>query len=151
MTATAFCFAKFAMNAFGGDSAGETPNIDFLSDSIKCALFTSAHAPEYADEFYDGAHGMTEVSPEGTTYVTGGKALTGKELECVDKVTTFKAADVSWESPSGITARYACIYDDTPASNKPFLWWIDLGADSSCSGTWFLGWDAAGIATITVA
>ena len=123
-------------------------NVDFDADTIKCALFTNAHAPDQDDDYYGGSHGMTEVAQAGT-YVTGGATLSSKTLTYASNVTTFDAADVTWAAPSGITARYACIYDSTP-DDKPFLWWIDFGGDEVCTGKFTITLAAAGIATMTV-
>jgi hypothetical protein len=151
--ATGYWFGKAILNAFGGETAGESIVVDFLSDTIKVALFTDAHAPDQdADEFYDAAHGMTEVSNSGTGYTTGGATLGTKTLGYTSgtNVIMFDAADVTW-STSTITARYACIYDDTPASNKPFLGYVDFGTNqSSSNGDFKITWDTEGVLKITV-
>lgn len=55
------------------------------------------------------------------------------------------AANVTWTS-STITARYALIYDNTPATNKPLLGYVDFGADqSSSNGNFTITWASAGI------
>jgi hypothetical protein len=152
MAVSAKWFGQAIMQAFGSGSAGNAPNIDYLSDTIKVALFTNAHAPDQdVDVFYDAAHGMTEVT--GTGYSAGGATLGTKTLDYTGatNVIKFDAADTSWAN-STITARYACIYDDTPAANKPFLGYVDFGADvSTTNGTFAITWDAAGILTITPA
>ncbi len=153
MTVSAKWFGHALANALGGTAAATAPNIDCLSDSIKIALFTSAHAPDQdADIYYDGSNGMTEVSAAGG-YATGGTALASKTLDytALTNVIKLDAADVTWPN-STITARYAEIYDDTPASNKPLLVYIDFGDDVvSTNGNFTITFDAAGIATITPA
>jgi hypothetical protein len=153
MTVSAKWFGQAIMQAFGSGVAGNAPNIDYLSDEIKVALFTSAHAPDQdADVFYDASNGMTEVTQAGN-YTTGGVVLGTKTLDYTagTNVIKFGAADASWAS-STITARYAEIYDNTPASNKPLLGFVDFGADVvSTNGTFLIDWDAAGLLTITPA
>ncbi len=151
--ATGYWFGKAIINAFGGETEAETASqTDFLTNVIKVALFTNAHAPaQDDDEFYDGAHGMTEVS-NGNGYLTGGWTLTTKTLayDSGTNVIKFDGDDALWTS-STITARYACIYNSTPASNKPFLGYVDFGSDqSSSNGDFKITWDTAGILKITV-
>jgi hypothetical protein len=127
--------------------------IDFDSDTIKCALFTNAHAPDQdVDTYYDAANGMTEVSSSGTNYTTGGATISSPTMTYTGatNVLKFSGGNVSWTT-STITARYAIVYDSTPASNKPLLCYVDFGADViSSNGTFSITWDAAGIATVTV-
>jgi len=146
-------FGKFAANALGGETAGESSKVDWLSDTIKVALFTNAHAPDQdVDEFYDGAHGMTECAATGE-YVTGGFAITNKTMAYdvgTNKV-TLDGDPISVAS-STITARYALIYDDTPASNKPLIAYLDFEEDKvSVSGTFPITWAGTGIVTLTAA
>ena len=63
------------------------------------------------------------------------------------------ADDQTWTS-STITARYAVVYDATPATNatKPLIGYVDFGSDqSSSNGNFTITWDATGIVRITVA
>jgi hypothetical protein len=153
MAVTPYLGGLALINALGGDSAGEAPNIDWLSDTIKVALFTDAHAPDQdVDEFYDGAHGLTEVS-SGGGYTTGGATLASKTIGYTAGTNVIKldAADTQWAAAT-FTARYAMVYDDTPASNKPIIGWLDFGANQSpANQTFIITWDATGIATLTVA
>ena len=45
MAVTAFWYGQAIMQAFGSGSAGNAPNIDFLSDTIKVMLCTNAYTP----------------------------------------------------------------------------------------------------------
>lgn len=71
--------------------------------------------------------------------------------ECVGVgVTVLDAADPSWSS-STVTARYAVIYDRTPASDatRPLIACIDQGAAiSSTNGTFAVTFNAQGILMI---
>lgn len=126
--------------------------IDWLNDTIKVALCTSAYVPNQdAHEFYD-AH-ITNELPTGNGYTAGGVALAGKTLTYSDasNTVTMDAGDVSLPNCT-FTVRYAIIYDATPATNKPLLGYVDFGEDKSPSnGTFAIEWDAAGILKVVVA
>jgi hypothetical protein len=125
--------------------------VDFDSDTIKVALLTSSYTPNQDSHDYWDDVSSFEVS--GTGYTAGGNTLASKTVGYTSgtNVTKFDAADVSWTS-STITARYAVLYDDTPATaaTKPLIGYVDFGSDqSSSSGTFSIVWDAAGIFTTT--
>ena len=125
--------------------------VDFDSDTIKVALVTSSYTPNQDTHDYWDDVATNEVS--GTGYTAGGETLASKTVTYTSgtNVTKFDAADVSWAA-STITARYAVIYDATPATNaaKPLIGYVDFGSDqSSSSGTFSIVWDAAGIFTTT--
>ncbi len=124
--------------------------VDLNSDTIKCALFTNDHAPDQdVDQYYDGAHGMAEVVGDG--YVAGGAAVGNPSIAYTGATNVFKfdGDDVSW-NPATITARYAVIYDDTPAANKPMLCFLDFGEDRGIvNGPFTITFDADGISVIT--
>lgn len=125
--------------------------VDFDSDTIKVALVTSSYTPNQDTHDYWDDVATNEVS--GTGYTAGGATLANKSVTYTSgtNVTKFDANDVSWTS-STITARYAVIYDATPASNAtmPLIGYIDFGSDqSSSNGTFSIVWDAAGIFTTT--
>lgn len=145
MAVTAKIFSKFPLSLMNKEA-------DLNTDTIKCALFTSAHAPDQnADQYYDAAHGMTEVS-NANGYTTGGVAVASPTISTTTTVTTFDGADPAWTvTGAGFTYRYACFYDSTPASNKPFISYIDMGTDVVvAAGTYTIILDANGIARITV-
>lgn len=151
MPATLKVYAKFLADAVGSGAGGNTPNCDWLSDSIKVALLTSAYTPDQAaHEFYSD---LTNQLTTTGGYTAGGQALASKTLVTAALVTTFDAADPSWPSAT-FTCRYAVIYDDTPATagTKPLIALIDLGQDySPANGTFTIQFNASGIFTITVA
>jgi hypothetical protein len=127
--------------------------IDWDSDTIKVALVTSAYAPNQdTHDYFDDVVG-SEVS--GTGYTSGGQALASKTItyDAANNVTVLDAADVTWPS-STITARYAVVYDDAPATNsqKALIGYVDFGADqSSTNGNFTITWDATGIIRLLVA
>jgi hypothetical protein len=118
--------------------------------TVRCMLCTSSYVPD--QDTHESKSDITnEIS--GTGYTAGGVALTTKSLAYAVRVTTFNADDAEWTSAT-FTARYAVLYDDTPAvdADKKLLCWIDFGEDKSCeNGTFRIQWDASGIFTVTVA
>ena len=144
MAVSAFFYGLAFKSAFNGE-------IDFDSDSIKVMLCTSAYVPDQDTHQY-----KDDVTNEvtGTGYTAGGEALTTPTLTYTAGTNVLKldADDLTWAG-STITARYAVVYDATPATDatRPLLAYIDFGADvSSSAGDFTIAWDAAGIATVTV-
>jgi hypothetical protein len=128
--------------------------IDWDSDTIKVALFTTTYTPDQDTHVYFDVSCTSGQIANGNGYTTGGATLANKTIGYTGatNVTKFDADDVSWTSSSITAARYAVIYDDSPASNKPLLGYVDFGEDrTSSSGTLQITWDAAGILTITPA
>ena len=126
--------------------------IDFDSDTIKVMLCTSAYTPDQDTHRYKSAI-TNEVT--GTGYTAGGATLGTPTVTYTGATNVLKldGNDVSWAT-STITARYAVVYDSTPATDatRPLLCYVDFGADVTSSGGAFdIVWDAAGIATVTVA
>jgi hypothetical protein len=152
MAVTAALYGQSPMQAYGSGSAGGAPNIDWLSDTIKVALCTSSYTPNQDTQVF-----YSDITNELTTaggYTAGGATLGSKTLDYTagTNVIKFDAADVVWSS-STITARYAVIYDDTPATagTKPLIGYVDFGADATTSnGAFTITWDATGIFKITV-
>lgn len=126
--------------------------IDWDSDTIKVALVTSSYTPNQDTHDYWDDVSANEAS--GTGYTAGGATLAGKTSAYTagTNVRAFDANDVSWAT-STITARYAVIYDDSPATaaTKPLIAYVDFGSDqSSSAGTFSIVWSANGIFTVTV-
>ena len=127
--------------------------IDWDTDTIKVALLTSSYTPNQDTHDYFDDVVANEVS--GTGYTAGGNTLASKTITydgATNKV-VLDAADTTWSS-STITARYAVVYDASPATNatRPIIGYVDFGSDqSSSSGNFTITWDATGIVVITVA
>lgn len=125
--------------------------IDLDTDTIKVMLCTSAYTPD--QDAHDYKNDVTnEVT--GTGYTAGGATLGSPVVSYTGGTNTFAfdGADVSWAT-STITARYAVVYDASPATDatRPLICYVDFGADvSSTAATFQITWDAAGIATVTV-
>ena len=127
--------------------------IDWNTDSIKVMLCTALTINQDT-AVYLADITKTEVA-SGGGYTTGGKALTFSGATAIaynsgTNTITLDADDVVWTSAT-ITASYAIIYDDTPATNKPVIAYIDFGGSQvSTAGSFTITWPAAGIATIVV-
>ena len=127
--------------------------IDWDTDTIKVALLTNAYTPDQdANNYFDD---VVAYEVTGTGYTSGGATLANKtnSYNGATNVITLDADDVTWSS-STITARYAVIYDASPATNatKPLIGYVDFGSDqSSSNGNFTITWDATGIVRITVA
>jgi hypothetical protein len=144
MAVTARMFGNFLLKALNKE-------VDWDTDTIKVMLCTSSYTPDQDTHIYKSSV-TNEVS--GTGYTAGGATLANKTIGYTGATNVIKldADDVTW-SNSTITARYAVIYDDTPATDatKPLLGYVDFGADqSSSSGNFTITWDSAGIATISI-
>jgi hypothetical protein len=128
--------------------------IDWDTDTIKVALLTNSYTPDQDAHNYFDDVATAEVSGS-TGYTAGGLTLTNKTntYNGGTNVIVLDADDVTWTS-STITARYAVIYNSSPATNatRPLVGYVDFGSDqSSSNGNFTITWDATGIVRITVA
>jgi hypothetical protein len=110
----------------------------WASDTLKCALITTATTPSITDSDPRwGAGGSqnystNEVTPGGT-YTAGGFTLTGNSVTQSGAVTSLNATSpVSWAANASnpTNARWAIIYDSSDAGLR-VLAFIDLGAVTS--------------------
>lgn len=127
--------------------------INYSADAIKVMLLTSAYTANQNVHAYVSDVVANEVT--GTGYTAGGATLATKTVtyDGVTRVTILDADDVTWPT-STITARYAVVYDSTPATNatRPLIGYVDFTSDqSSTAGNFTITWDATGIARLTVA
>jgi hypothetical protein len=124
--------------------------VDLDSDTLKVMLCTSTYTPNQDTHQYKSSI-TNEVT--GTGYTATGATLSSVTVTNSGHVVTLDAADTSWTT-STITARYAVVYDSSPASDatRPLICYVDFGADVvSSGGTFQITWDAAGIVTFTAA
>jgi hypothetical protein len=127
--------------------------IDWDTDTIKVALLSNAYTPDQDAHNYFDDVSTHEVT--GTGYTQGGNTLANKTntYNSATNVIVLDADDTTWSS-STITARYAVVYDASPATNatRPLIGYVDFGSDqSSSNGNFTITWDATGIVRITVA
>jgi hypothetical protein len=125
--------------------------IDFTNDTIKVALVAGTYTPNQDAHSFWSEVSANEVT--GTGYTAGGATLGTKSVayDNATNRTTFTGANVSWPN-STITARYAVIYDDSPATaaTKPIIAYVDFGSNqASSSGTFTVAWSGSGIFTTT--
>jgi hypothetical protein len=127
--------------------------IDWDSDTIKVALLNNTYTPDQdAHNYYDD---VAAYEVTGTGYTAGGLTLANKtnNYNSSTNVIVLDADDITWAS-STITARYAVVYDATPATNatRPLIGYVDFGSDqSSSNGNFTITWDSTGIVRVTVA
>jgi hypothetical protein len=154
--ATANMYGSFLIKALNKE-------LDWDGDTINVALVTSSYTPNQDTHDYWDDVVANEVA-NGNGYTTNGITLTSKTPLTMSEFPTgayvaatnkirLDAADVTWSS-STITARYAVIYDRSPASDatRPLLGYVDFGSNqSSSNGNFTITWDANGIFEITVA
>ncbi|TLF72939.1 hypothetical protein [Nocardia cyriacigeorgica] len=126
--------------------------IHWDTDDIKVMLCTSGYAPNQ-----DTHQFKSDVTNEvaGTNYTAGGLSLVtaAPSYNAGTNTMVLDADDLSWPN-STITARYAVVYNATPATDatRPLLGYVDFGQDvSTTAGTFSIVWDAAGVLTISAA
>ncbi len=149
---SALWYGQAIMQAFGSGSAGNSPNIDYLSDSIKAMICTSTYSADQDNHVFK-SDVTNEIGNTGT-YAAGGSALTTKTLTYTGStnVIAFSADAVSYTSTSIAACRFCVIYDATPSTDatRPLLWVINFGSDvSTTNGTLSITPAAGGYATIT--
>lgn len=138
-----------------GQFLGQALNkeIDWDTDTIKVALLSNSYTPDQdAHNYFDD---VSTFEVTGTGYTQGGITLTNKTNTYNSGTNTvvLDADDVTWSS-STITARYAVLYNSSPATNatRPLVGYVDFGSDqSSSNGNFTITWDATGIVRVTVA
>ena len=152
--ATMKMFANLPISLMGGPTAGETLKIDWLSDTLKCALYTAAFSPSQTlDKVYAGTlagSGSVEVA-NGLGYTTGGNAVTPQTPTLSSLTCTFDVTDpTAWTATgAGFALRYAVFYDST---STVLLGYIDYGSTLTlaAAATLTITIDAAGLFTVTV-
>lgn len=150
MTVTATWYGKALANIFGGETAGESLAVDFLSDDIKVMLCTSTYSPN--KDTHETKSDVTNEVANGNGYTTRGASLASKTVtyDAVSHTVKLDAADTAWAN-STITARYAVVYKDTGVDGTSvLLGYVDFGQDeSSSNGTFTIQWASGGILTLT--
>jgi hypothetical protein len=108
MAVTAKLYGKFFTSAFNKE-------IDLDTDTIKIMLCTSSYTPDQDTHQYKSSV-TNEVT--GTGYTATGATLASFTVayDTSTNVIKLDATDPSWTT-STITARYAVIYDASPASD----------------------------------
>lgn len=126
--------------------------VNWPSHSIKGLLVTSAYAFNQDTHQYKDVSITNELAAGGG-YSAGGLVIPtpGLSYDAANHRVNFTGGNISWASAT-LTARGLVVYDDTPATNKPLVNFVDFGQDlSPVNGTLSVTWDAAGIAYVQVA
>jgi hypothetical protein len=140
-------FGELFVNAFDKE-------IDWLADTIKITLHTSAFTPVQDTDNY-----MDDVENElGTAngYTAGGGTLASKTNTYTGgtNVTEWGGADFVWTATGTLTARTAVVSDSTPgtAATNPLITYHQSDADiSATDASWTFDIPASGIFTVTTA
>ena len=125
-------------------------DIDWVGDTIKAALVTSAYTPNQGtDEFWSDADAH-EIAGTGG-YTTGGFTLAGASTS-YDSATRESRYDANDVSVAALTPsapfRYMIVYDASPGSagTDQLLAYINFGADQDPAGLPFaVQWAATGV------
>ena len=137
--------ATETISAIGGDTT-----VTITADNYGTSYNSIGTTVSFANASW-GNTTMTGGTDNG--YITGGISLINKTLTYnTSNYIYFDADDVQWDN-STITARYAVIYDNTPATDatKPILGYIDFGADTvSTVGIFKITFNATAIMSITI-
>lgn len=151
MAVTMVLYGKTPINLMGGETAGETAKIDFLSDTHKAALFTATYSPaQDTDELYSG---LTNEVANGNGYTTGGNTCANPTIAYTAGTNTakFDADDpATWTaSGAGFAFRYVVVYDST---TSVLIGYCDYGSTLTLNAgdTFTFSFDTAGIFTTTV-
>jgi hypothetical protein len=122
--------------------------INLTADTIKLMLCTSTYTPNRGTHRYK-SDVNNEVS--GAGYTATGNTVGSMGSNIASNVYSITGANASWPA-STFTARYAVLYDSTPATDatRPLIGYVDFGADQSPSnGTLSVTWNASGIGQVT--
>ena len=119
------------------DSLQNDIAFDILADTLKVALITNTHTPNFD----------TDVSWNSTNEVgtpSGGVTLTTPTLTVSSGVLVFDGDDTAWGSQTMSGIRAARIYDSTVTDRLVCL--VNFGSDYAVtSGVFTIQWDATGI------
>ena len=127
-----YWYSKSLANLLGGETAGETFAVDFLSDTIKVALTTSSYAYNL-----DTHEVFSDVTNEvvGTNYTAGGATLASKTIT----VTAANSFGTTWATGtvyavgdvvrpvSGNGHLYKCIIAGTSHASTEPTWTTTKG------------------------
>ena len=123
--ATLQLYGKVGANFLGGEVAGDTFAIDYLSDTIKATLHTTTYAPNVdTDELFAAA---TNELSTANGYTAGGVTLGTKTVvyDAPSGVTTFDCADFSWTASGGsLVFRYVVFWRD--ATDDVLIGYLDV-------------------------
>jgi len=133
----------YGEGALGLTSATAARRFDWVTDTIKVSLHTSAYVPNQdTHNFHDD---LTNEIAGGSGYTAGGVTLGSKTLtyDTGSNTVRLDAADAAWTFSASKTMRIAAIYKDTGASaTSPLIGYVDFVTDETTSGNFTIQWDA---------
>ena len=115
---------------FNFDTAGNGGN------TFKCALYTAITGYSTSSTTYLAGTGNNEVSSTGTSYSTGGLALTNAGVDGTSATSFIDFNDLTFPSVT-LTARGAAIYKDTGSGNELVLV-LDFGGNKTATNGDFI-------------
>lgn len=115
--ATLQFFGKIGANVFGGETGAESEKVDWITDTIKWSLHTSA-----ASFAYDTDEVFSDVANEvgsGNGYTSGGYTLLSPTVtySAGGNTTALDAADPTWTATSAGFAASDSVVTDTTSDN----------------------------------
>lgn len=123
------------------DILGNDTAIDLLVDTLKVALITNSHTPNF-----DSDTAWNSTNEVGTP--SGGIALGSPTLTVTSGTLVFDGNDTAWGSQTMSGIRACRIHDDTisgPVAD-PLLCLVNFGSDYAVtSGVLTIQWSATGI------
>jgi len=135
--------ADVVFNSFKAKIMSE---IDLDTDTIKCALMTTAYTPNQDTHIFWDDVSANEAS--GTNYTAGGSTMAGTNIttDTSNNEGVYDASDVTWTSAT-VSAQYAVLYKSTgTASTSPLVCCFDFGSEKTSSGGNFvIQWHDDGI------
>jgi hypothetical protein len=149
-------YGKFAANILGGEASGDVGMSDYLTNSIRFTLHTSAYTPN--TDTHEAFADATNELGTANGYTANGIAIAGKTVVyATTGITTFDMDDttVTWTASGGsLVFQYAVLHDDTVTVGppiKPLYGYIDCGAQTITTGNTFtITTGASGLFTATV-
>lgn len=122
--------------------------IDLDSDSIR-AILVNGYTFNKDTHRYKNLITTGEIA-NGNGYATNGVVISPGAIawDAANDRFTFDAADPVWD-PITATATGIIVYDDTPATNKPLICYVDFGQSfQPVNGRLSFAWNAIGLGYI---
>ena len=147
MAVTAKKYSHANYNAY----RGLINDINAPATEIKVALMAETYVPDQnTHENWDQIK-LNEIDPASNApYVAGGLAIANKLFQVIGNTAVLSGDNVAWANAS-IAARYAVIYDATPATDieKKLIGYIDFDeVKATSAGTFEIHWAANGIMVV---
>lgn len=125
--------------------------LDYISDTIKAALYTNSVTPNFSTDTAYAASPYTSNEVTGTGYTAGGATLGTKTLTDSSGTLVFDAADPSWTTATFSAVRGMLVWDDTVTTPvaDPVIGLVNFGSDYAVTaGTFTVQLSGSGLFTI---